>query len=132
MALDLTGLTKYTNETGSELIKEAVLTGRTVDLVTVQGGIKHKETINRLSGTLTAQAGACGWTAAGTTLLDQRTIEVSPIKINEAICLDDLESYYTSTMMNAGSYNEDIPFEQILLKSWYGKVIKALVLVIWH
>tara|TARA_R110000850_G_scaffold5554_1_gene22765 strand:+ start:3723 stop:4646 length:924 start_codon:yes stop_codon:yes gene_type:complete len=126
MALDLTGLTKYTNETGSELIKEAVLTGRTVDLVTVQGGIKHKETINRLSGTLTAQAGACGWTAAGTTLLDQRTIEVSPIKINEAICLDDLESYYTSTMMNAGSYNEDIPFEQIFAEDKRDK-LKALI-----
>lgn len=126
MALDLTGLTKYTDETSGELIREAVLTGRTVETVTVQGGIKHKSTVNRLTSTLSAQAGACGWTPLGSTKLDQRYIEVSPIKINESICLNDLEEYYTSTMMNPGSYNEEIPFEQIYAEDKRDK-LKALV-----
>lgn len=126
MALDLTSLTQYTDEHSGQLIKEAILTGRTVDMVTVQGGVKHSQTVNRLSTALSAQAGACGWNPQGTTTLDQRVISVSPIKVNEAICLDDLEKYYTSVMMNPGSYNEAIPFEQIFAEN-KAEAIKSLM-----
>ena len=126
MSLNLTALTEYTNEHSGNLIKESILTGRTVNVVTVQGGVKHKATVNTLSTSLTAQAGACGWNAAGTTILDQRTIAVDPIKINETLCLNDLEKYYTSTMMNPGSYNEAIPFEQTFAEN-KRDAVKALV-----
>ena len=131
MALDLGTMTKYTDEMSGALIKEAVLTGRTVDMVTVQGGIKHSATVNRLSSALQAQAGVCGWTPQGTTTLDQRVIEVSPIKINEPICLNDLEEYYTSTMMNPGSYNEEIPFEQIFAENKRDAVKSLMEDLIW-
>ena len=126
MALDLASMTKYTNEHSSALIKEAILKGRTVEVATVQGGVKYSATVNRLSSSLTAQAGACGWNSAGDTVLDQRTISVSAIKINEAICLNDLEEYYTSTMMNPGSYNEEIPFEQMFAEN-KAEAIQSLV-----
>ena len=126
MGLVVTDLTKYVDETSGQLIKEAVLTGRTVDMVTVQGNIKHAATVNTLSTSLSAQAGSCGWTPAGTTTLEQRSITVSPIKINEPICLNTLEEYYTSTMMNSGSYSEDIPFEQIFAENKRDS-LKALI-----
>ena len=131
MALDVTGLTKYTDEHSGALIKEAILTGRTVDMVTVQGGVKHSATVNTLSSALTAQAGACGWNAAGSTILDQRTIEVSPIKINEPICLNTLEEYYTSVMMNPGSYNQEIPFEQMFAENKAEAVKSLMEDLIW-
>lgn len=131
MALDLGTMTKYTDEMSGALIKEAVLTGRTVDMVTVQGGVKHSATVNRLSSALQAQAGTCGWNPQGTTTLDQRAIEVSPIKINEPICLNDLEEYYTSTMMNPGSYNEEIPFEQIFAENKRDAVKSLIEDLIW-
>ena len=132
MALNVSSLTKYTDETSGALIKEAVLKGRTVATVTVQGGIKHKETINTIASGLTAQAGACGWNAAGTTILDQRTIEVHPVKVNESICLNDLEDYYTSTMMNPGSYSEDIPFEEIFADNKKEKIQSLIEDLIWR
>lgn len=131
MALDLTALTEYTDEHSGQLIKESVLTGRTVEQVTVQGGVKHKETINTLGTTLTAQAGACGWNAAGSTILAQRDIAVDPVKINETICLNDLEKYYTSTMMNPGSYSEEIPFEQIFSENKRDAVKSLMENLIW-
>lgn len=131
MSLNLSGLQKWTDEHAMDLIKEAVLKGRTVDLVTVQGGIKHAATINRLSTALTAQAGACGWNAQGTTTLDQRTIEVCDIKINEAICLNDLEDYYTSVMMNPGSYNTEIPFEQLFAENKRDQVMALVEDLVW-
>jgi len=131
MALDLTSMTKYTDEMSGALIKEAILTGRTVDMVTVQGGVKHSATVNRLSSALALQAGACGWSASGTTTLDQRTIAVDAIKVNEAICLNDLEEYYTSVMMNPGSYNEDIPFEQIFAENKRDAIKAVIEDLIW-
>lgn len=131
MALDLTSLTKWTDENKMELISQAILKGRTVDLANVQGGIKHAATINKLSTTLAAQAGACGWNADGTTAITQRTIEVDDIKINEAICLNDLEEYFTSVQMNPGSYNEDIPFEQIFAENKRDNVMALVEDLIW-
>ena len=132
MALDLTGLSAYTNEHAMDLIKEAVLRGRTVDLIQVQGGIKSSATINRLSTTLNAQAGACGWSATGSTTLDQRTISVCDVKINEAICLNDLEDYYTQVMMNPGSYNTDIPFEQLFAENKRDQIMALIEDLIWQ
>jgi len=124
-------MTAWVNEHAMDMIKEAVLKGRTTDLVTVQGGIKHAATINRLSTDVTGQAGACGWNAAGTTTLDQRTITVCDIKVNEAICLNDLENYYTSVMMNPGSYNTDIPFEQLFAENKRDQLMALIEDLIW-
>jgi hypothetical protein len=132
MSLNLLALTAYTNEFAIDLIKEAVLKGRTVDLVTVQGGIKSSATINRLSTVLNAQGGACGWNATGSTILDQRTISVCDIKINEAICLNDLEAFYTQVQMNPGSYNTEIPFEQLYAENKRDQIMALIEDLIWR
>jgi hypothetical protein len=131
MSLNLSGLSAYTNENAMDLIKEAVLKGRTVDLVNVQGGVKSSATINRLSTSLTAAAGACGWSATGSTTLDQRTISVDDIKINESICLNDLEGFYTQVQMNPGSYNTDIPFEQLFAENKRDQVMALVEDLVW-
>ena len=112
MALDLSGLSAYTDEQKMELVRASLLGGKTLSTISVQPNIKSSAAINILSSTPLWAAGACGWSAAGTTTLDQRVITVAPIKKNEAICLDDLEAYWMQTKMRAGSYNEEIPFEQ--------------------
>lgn len=131
MALNLSGLSAYTDQNAMDLIKEAVLRGRTVDLVQVQGGVKSSATINRLSTTLNAAAGACGWSATSSTTLDQRTISVCDIKINESICLNDLENYYTQIQMNPGSYNTEIPFEQLYSENKRDQIMGLVEDLIW-
>lgn len=132
MALDVSGLSAWTDENKLELIRESILKGRTVDIVNVQGGIKNAATINKLGTTLQAQAGACGWSATGSTDLTQRTITVCDVKINESICLDTLEDYYTSVMMNPGSYNEEIPFEQIFSENKRDNIQALIEDMIWR
>lgn len=131
MSLNLAGLTAYTEQNALDLIKEAVLKGRTVDLINVQGGIKSSATINKLSTTITAQAGACGWSANGTTDITQRTISVCDIKINESICLNTLEDYFTQTQMNPGSYNTEIPFEQLFAENKRDQIMALVEDIIW-
>ena len=131
MSLNVSGLAAYTDETGMDLIKAAVLKGRTADIVRVQGGIKSTTAINIIGSVLSAQAGACGWSVAGSTVLTQRDISVCDIKINEAICLNTLEDYYTQVMMNPGSYNENIPFEQIFAEEKRDQVMALVDDLFW-
>ena len=131
MSFDVSGLSAWTDENKMDLIRTAILKGKTVDIVTVQGGIKNSAMINVIGSTLTAQAGACGWNAAGTTALTQRAVSVSDIKVNEAVCLNDLEAMYTSSMMNAGSYNESIPFEQIYAEEKRDQLMALIEDLIW-
>jgi len=131
MSLDVTGLSAYTDENKMDLIKKSVLEGRTLEFITVQPDIKSSATINILDSTLVGQAGSCGWNEDGTTALTQRTISVCPIKVNEAICLNTLEAYYTQKMMNPGSYNENIPFEQLFSEDKAAKISAMIEDIIW-
>jgi hypothetical protein len=132
MALDLAGLSAYTDENKMDLIKKSILEGRTVGLISVQPDIKSSATINILDTDLILAAGACGWSANGTTTLSQRTLSVCSLKSNESICLDDLEAYYTQSMLNAGSYNEQIPFEQMYSESKAEKLGAAVEDIVWQ
>lgn len=114
MVIDLSALTKYTDELAIELISKSVLQGRTVQTgLSIQSDIKYKAPVNILSSTLTAQATSCGMSATGSVALSQRDIETCPLTVFEDVCLNDLEQYWTGKLMQAGSYNENIPFEKL-------------------
>ena len=131
MALNVSALTAWTDEHKLELISKSILKGRTIDIINVQPGIKNSATINTLNSTVDFQAGGCGWSEAGTTVLSQRAITVCPIKLNESTCLDTLETYYTSKMMRPGSYNEEIPFEQLFADEKAAQVSSFVDQLIW-
>lgn len=132
MSLNLAGLTAYTDEHKIDLIGKSILKGRTIDIINLQTGIKNSATINLLSSSPTFAAGACGWSEAGTTSLTQRVLAVTDIKLNESVCLTDLEDYYTSAMMKAGSYNEEMPFEEIYSLDKVNQVSSFIDGVAWQ
>jgi len=131
MSLNLAGLTTYTDQEKLPLIKKAILKGRTTSLVTVQPGIKSAAAINILGSQINAIAGACGWSPSGSTALTQRPITVVDIQVPEAICLTDLENYYTQKMMNPGSYNETIPFEGLYAEEKADQIQALVEDLIW-
>lgn len=132
MALNVDALSAWSDEHKLELIAKSILKGRTISLVNLQTGIKHSATINTLASTPVFQAGSCGWNASGTTTLSQRALTVSDIKQNESICLNTLEDYYTSKMMKAGSYNEEIPFEQLFAEEKAAQISSLVDTLAWQ
>jgi hypothetical protein len=109
-SLDLSGLSTYTDELGGLLLAEAVTKAKTMEVGYVQSGIKGTQAINLLSSNLAVQnAGSCGWTQSGTTIFTQRDISVCPYAVKEDICLDQLNNFWAGQLLNAGSYNEEIP-----------------------
>jgi hypothetical protein len=60
------------------------------------------------------QAGACGWSASGTTTFSQRNITVCPERVNEALCPDDLYPTYQSLLLQPGETETSVPFESVI------------------
>lgn len=132
MAFDLAGLSAYTDENKLPLIRQSLLDGKTISMINVQPDIKTSAPINIFDTTPVWQAGACGWNASGTVTLTQRLITVSKIKNNDAVCVDDLEAFYTQALMKGGSYNEDMPFEQLYSESLSAKTAQYMETLTWQ
>lgn len=133
-SVSVSTLTKYTNELAVPILRESVLKGKTIDLITKQVGIKYKEAINLINSTLTAQAGGCGaFSASGTVNLIQRDIQVCPFKVEETMCLDDLEQYWIGQSMAMGSYDEAIPtaLEQVYVADKIAKIQQLVDKYFW-
>jgi len=130
--VDLSALTKYTDELAIDLISKAVLKGRTADTgITIQPDVKYKAALNIMNSTLTAQATSCGISATGSVALSQRDLEVCPLTIFEDVCLNDLEQYWAGKLMRAGSYNEQIPFEQLYTEDKVNKMQALIEDLFW-
>lgn len=131
MALNVNGLTAYVNQERMALIKKMILGGRSMNFLTVQPDIKSAASINLLSSNLVAQAGGCGFTDAGETILTQNTLNVCPLKVNESICIDTLEQYYTQAMLAPGSYDKEFGFEQLFTEEKVSQISSLIDTLIW-
>lgn len=133
MSLDLSTLQAYTNENADSLIAKALMDAKTQGLMQLQTGIKSADTINILETDADFQDGSsCGFNASGSTKISQRTIVVSRIKVNEAICPKDLEAYYVQKALKPGSRYENIPFEQAYAELKAATIAKQIEINIWQ
>jgi len=132
MSLNLAGLSTYTDEAKNDLIRASLLKARTIEFITVQPGIKSSAAINILTSSPIWTAGGCGFTNSGTTSLTQRNITVCDVKKNESLCVNDLEAYWVQTRMNPGSYNENLPFEQVYSEEVAGQTAKFIEQLTWQ
>lgn len=113
---DLGGLSSYVDQLSSDIISEAVLTPITMKYVNVVPGIKGTQNVNLLSETLSVQTGTtCGWNDAGDVTFTVAPITVQSLKVNQSLCLQELNTLWLGQYLNAGSYNETAPFEQAIV-----------------
>jgi hypothetical protein len=129
---NLAGLQTYTDQVGGLLLAEAVVKGRTAELCYVQSNVKGSQAINLLTSTLNVQDGSCGWTSSGDTTFTQRNITVCDKKVNESLCPRDLNNYWASAFLNAGSYNESVPFEEAIAQLKVEQIQKYVEEQLWR
>lgn len=108
MALDLSGLSAYVDQNSDQLISKAVVGSVTGKYCTWQTGIKGSAALQLFETDAVFQADTgCGWNASGTTSLAQVVITVAPIKVQENICISDMEGKWAQQLLKAGSYDEN-------------------------
>ena len=113
---DLGGLSAYVDQLSSDIISEAVLSPVTMSYVNVVPGIKGTQNVNLLKETLSVQTGTtCGWNDAGDVTFEAVPLTVQALKVNQSLCLEELNTLWLGQYLNAGSYNEQAPFEQAIV-----------------
>ena len=113
---DLGGLSAYVDQLNSDIISEAVLSPVTMEYVNVIPGIKGTQNVNLLSETLSVQTGTtCGWNNEGEVTFTVAPVTVQALKVNQSLCLQELNTLWLGQYLNAGSYNENAPFEQAII-----------------
>lgn len=107
MALDLTALSTFNNETAGLIIPKMVYEGTTAEYTTIQEGIKFQEPINLMDTKLHLQDGFTCPNPSGSLEMTQRTIEVCALTSVDGVCLNKLNKYWAGpATLGNGSYNE--------------------------
>jgi len=137
MAFSVGTLAAYTKENEALLVASSVLGSKTAALIKDQGnvmvGVKSAETINIMDTDAIFQDGSsCGFTASGTTSFTQRTVTVGKIKVNEALCLKDLESKYLQKALPAGSGYDSMVYSEEYSKRKAEKIAEQLEKTLWQ
>ena len=137
MAFDVSALANYTKENESLLVTSSVLGSKTAGLIKSQGnvmvGVKSAETINIMDTDAVFQDGSsCGFNASGLTSFTQRTVTVGKIKLNEALCLKDLEAKYLQKALPAGSMYDSMVYSEEYSNRKAEKIANQLENTLWR
>lgn len=127
-------ITGFTDEVGGALLTKALMGATTVKEISQRVGIKGSQSLNLLDSTPAFQAGACGWSASGTTTYTQRDLTVCQEKINMEWCSNDLRDTYLSMFLEGGdlSINEQTPFENVIADNIMQQVQQRVESKIWN
>jgi hypothetical protein len=138
MALDITALVDYVNESTDKLLSKSFFGAKTADIIRKEGnvmtGVKYSEKIGMLATDAIFQNGAgCTRVSSGNTTLTQRQITVGEIAVVEDLCVKTLNKKYLGKMLAAGSMGESqkIPFEQEYTDLKSATIAEQLEIAIW-
>jgi hypothetical protein len=134
-SINFASLTQYTDQLSTPLLHESILQGKTIGLISTQVGVKYADALNLMTSTLVAQAGGCGAISpTGSVTLSQRSLTACPIKIEEAICIDQMEQYWLGMSMKKGSWYENTPevFNQAYNADKVAKIQQLLDYYAWE
>ena len=137
MSFSVGTLANYTKENEKLLVVSSVLGSKTATLIkeagTVLVGVKSSETINIMETDAVFQDGSsCGFNASGLTSFTQRAVTVGRIKVNEALCMKDLESKYLQKALPAGSMYDSMVFAEEYTNRKAEKIASQLEKSLWQ
>lgn len=131
---DVSALAEYINEQAEEILTKDVLAARTLSLINVQPGIKHKEKLKLVDVDVVYQDGEnCEISASGDVTFSDREIEVKPIAIVMKFCNNTLRDTWAQLLLAAGSNaeTENMPAEAIIVNHFLEKHKDELEKLLW-
>lgn len=130
----VSSLPAYVQDNKDLIIKNFALVGTASrQRFGIQTGIKTSAYMNYLELNPTLQDGkGCGFTAAGSATLTQRTITTAVIKVNMDICPDSLLGKYAEYLVRIGANSNELPFEQYIIDGVTTEINKKIEKLIWQ
>lgn len=133
MAINVEALNNYVEEKRLPLIAKSVLTGKTVELVQLETGVKQDTALNLLAATVEFGDGsACGWDATDGVALSQRILKPTFLKVNQVFCDKDLLKKWASYEVKLAAGREELPFEEKFMEEIAKSISEAIERLIWQ
>jgi hypothetical protein len=122
---DITALPAYTDQLSLDLVSKVVLKTELLDFVDLRSGFTSGTvSINLVDADLPVSSLTCGWNSDGEVTYTQVPVTIEALQSKTEMCVEDLRSVYQSAFMNAGTGNDDIPFEEVISDSYADKLRK--------
>lgn len=137
MGFSVGTLANYTKENVQPLLTSAVLGSKTAQILKDAGqivvGIKSSEKLPIMDTDAFFQSGdSCGFNASGTTSFTQRELSVGKLKVNESLCLRDLEAKFLQQALPAGSNYDSMVFAEAYANRKAEKIAAQLETASWQ
>ena len=95
-------------------------------LVKIQPNVKGTYSVNVLTSTISVATGHCGFSAGGSDALSQVDITVVDKNVAKEFCMKDLNDYWASAYLSAGSYENSLSVEQSFFQENARRIAKAV------
>lgn len=133
MAFNISNLTTYIDAAKGTLLVKSVFDANTMKTVQVISGVKSSMLLPKTNASIILQAGGCGWSAAGSTVLGNVTLTVTPIKVNQTWCIDDLNGTAFQNEIKAGAMGEEaLPYERQFVDDFIASLAKENEYQVWQ
>ena len=132
---DVSGLGTYVDEQSDEIIPALVYQAKTPNLVQVREGIKGSQEIKLIDSSITLQAATtCGRNATGGSVLTDKALSVSPIKVNMNYCSEDLVDTWGQLGLPNGVRNQRgaLAYEDLIIGHHVAKIAELNEVLIWQ
>ena len=129
----VSGLSNYVEQNRDLILKNFALAGPgTRSRIGIQTGVKGKEHLHYLAlAPVFADGSECGFSAAGTATLTERTIETAIVKVNMTICPETLVGKYAEYLVRINATENDLPYEQYVIDGILAEINKGIEKLIW-
>lgn len=133
MAINVSQLTNYVEQKRLPLIGKSFLTGKTVDLVQLETGIKQDTALNLIQAQVVFGNGAtCGWNATDGVTLSQRVLHPVFLKVNQAFCDKSLLKKWASYEVRLAAGREVLPFEEKFMEEIAKSISDQIEYLVWQ
>lgn len=130
---DVNSLSDYVEEKRLPLIAKSFLTGKTIDLVMLETGVKQDTALNLLTSEVEFGDGAsCGWDPTAGVVLSQRLLKPVFLKINQAFCDKNLLKKWASYEVNLAAGRETLPFAEKFMDEIAKGIQEKIEDLIWN
>lgn len=134
MAFDVGALSAWSDERASDWILKPILGSYSMNYITSKYyGIKGQNIkLPEIDTTTPAQGGyGCGVNSSGTTTITQTTLTTVPFKVQEGICLNDLEQYFTVQNLPAKGQNDSFAMSQMWVNRKLQRISQNFGKALW-
>lgn len=126
-------LPQYVEQNGDKLLKKAILGAETAQRFTLQTGVKTQTALNLLNTDVQFQDGkSCGFNAAGSQTISQRTITAGVIKVDMEWCDRVLLDSCAQHQVRIAAGQRTMPFEEQFVSDIIDNINLKVDKLIWQ